>query len=348
MLNLRPMSYDELSVYPSIMAEQPAVKTSGRYSFIPTTRVIEQFEAMGFYPMKVQEARANEDHRGFQKHIVRFRQPGIDPIGVDQLFPEIVLVNSHDAGNAFSLMAGIYRLICLNGMVVGESFGGPLKINHVGYTDQAVREAVKMIGDRLPGVVDKVAEFKEIEMTPDDAGVFAYHALGVKYGQEALMTRDFDTEALLAPVRQVDTSPALWSAYNTVQEKLVERGARIERREMKRSYWNRENRAWEKSKIVAAKPANSPTENIRVNKGLWDLTEEFDKRIKEKGHFTPGIAAWMKEEFAKQRKEIKQRKADQLSNHPPYGLAQTPSMNISEWEMLHGKPVNTTGSSLNN
>jgi hypothetical protein len=182
-------------------------------------------------------------------------------------------------------------------------------------------------------------------MTPECSPIML---VGVKYGSEALTTRDFDTEALLAPVRKVDMSPVLWSAYNTVQEKLVERGARIERREMKRSYWNRENRSWEKSKIVAAKPANSPTENIRVNKGLWDLTEEFDKRIKEKGHFTPGIAAWMKEEFTKQRLEIKQRKVKQPFNNPPYGLAQTPSMNISEWEMLHGKPVDDVESSLNN
>ena len=299
------LTHDDLKLYPAIMAERPSGKTSSRYSFIPTTRIIEQFEASGFYPVKIQEARASEERLGFQKHLVRFRQPAAAPIGLDQLFPEIVLVNSHDAGAAFHLMAGIYRMVCTNGMVVGETLGGSVRINHIGYTDQAVREAVDMMGQRLPRVMDRVEEFKALEMTPDDAGVYGIYALGAKYGVDVMKQRDFDPYALMRPARKADETPRLWSVYNTVQEKLVEKGTVIERRETKRSYWDRNTRTWSKSKMSATRPVNAPTENVRVNQKLWELTEDFDRRIKREGHIPEGEVGRMMDYFKKERGEFK-------------------------------------------
>jgi hypothetical protein len=165
-----------------------------------------------------------------------------------------------------------------------------------------------MIGNQLPKILNKTKEFKTIEMTPDDAGVFGILALGAKYGQEALVSREFNPFALMTPLRQEDNKNTLWTAYNIVQEKLIEKGGKFERRTTKRTYWNREDRVWEKAKTVAARPASGPTENIRVNKVLWDLTEDFNTRIKEKGHFEPGIASQMMEAFRAKREVFKEEK----------------------------------------
>jgi hypothetical protein len=290
------LTHDELITYSSIMAERPSGKTSSRYSFIPTTRIIEQFEAMGFYPVKVNEAKANEARKGFQKHIVRFRQPGATAVGLDQIFPEIVLVNSHDAGAAFHLMAGLFRLICTNGMIVGESLTGTVKINHIGYTDMAVREAVQTIGDRLPLVMGRMDEFKALELTPADRAVYAVRALGIKYGPEEVGRRDFQIPALIEPKRTADQAPDLWSTYNTVQEKLVETGAQLERRTLQRQRWDYRVRAYRNvTKMANNKPANGPTENVRVNQGLWELTEKIHTAIKARGHFSPELAEQMME-----------------------------------------------------
>jgi len=284
------LDHEYLKRYPSIMAEAPAGRTSSRYSFIPTTRIIEQFEAVGFYPVLVKEAHAGDDRQGFQKHLIRFRQPNVAATGLDKLFPEIVLTNSHDAGASFKLMMGIFRLVCTNGAVVGESFGGTIRINHVGYTDQAVRDAVRMIGDRLPQVMDRVDEFKALEMTPDDKGVFALEALGTKYSKEDLIRRTFDTDALLLPARAIDSASTLWNSYNTVQERLVERGGRIEHRKTRERYNYRTRQMEPVIKAVRTRAVNSPAENVKVNQRLWELAEDFNTLISTRGHCEPGSA----------------------------------------------------------
>lgn len=285
------LSHDDLKLYPSIMAASPAGRTSTKYSFIPTTRIIEQFEAGGFYPVHVKEAHAGEDRFGYQKHLIRFRQPNVEAMGVEGLFPEIVLVNSHDAGTSFRLMMGIFRMICTNGMVVGESFGGTIRINHIGYTDQVVRESIRTMEERLPRIMDRVDEFKSLEMTPDDKGVFALAAMAGKYGHQELIRRTFDQEALMRPNRAFDTASTLWNSYNTVQEKLVEKGSRIELRKTKERYNYRTKTMQPVIKHVRTRAVNSPTENVRMNQMLWTLAEGMGDRLKNGRHAKEGEAA---------------------------------------------------------
>jgi hypothetical protein len=300
------LAHDDLIAYPSIMATHPAGRTSSRYTFIPTTRVIEQLERSGFYPVKCQESKANEERKGFQKHLVRFRQPGASPIGIDQIFPEIVLTNSHDAGAAFILMAGLFRLVCTNGMIVGESLAAPIRINHVGYKDQAVREAVAMIGEQLPRVMDRADQFKALEMTPADREVFGFNALRIKYGDEAVATRSFEIPALMEPRRAADRMDNLWAAYNVVQERLVETGGKIERRTLQRRRWDYNAREYRQvTKMRNVQPTHGPTENVRVNKDLWNLAEGFEKDVKANGHWAEGAVA---EKLADMRKRVTEAK----------------------------------------
>jgi len=41
--------------------------------------------------------------------------------GIDSLVPEIVLTNSHDGYASFQLMAGVFKFVCSNGMIVADS-----------------------------------------------------------------------------------------------------------------------------------------------------------------------------------------------------------------------------------
>ena len=47
-------------------------------------------------------------------------------------FVELVLVNSHDAGCAYQLHAGIYRRICSNGLVVSNGSFTAIRFRHTG------------------------------------------------------------------------------------------------------------------------------------------------------------------------------------------------------------------------
>ena len=39
----------------------------------------------------------------------------------DTVFPQVLLTNSHDGKNAFTFTAGLFRMICENGLVISTS-----------------------------------------------------------------------------------------------------------------------------------------------------------------------------------------------------------------------------------
>ena len=57
---------------------------------------------------------------GFQKHLVVFRNNDIIIEGKDNdtVYPQVLLTNSHDGKNAFTFTAGLFRLVCENGLVI--------------------------------------------------------------------------------------------------------------------------------------------------------------------------------------------------------------------------------------
>ena len=125
MLNLESskfLSKKELSeIAPSIFTMKPSNTVSDKYTHIPTERVIDDMELMGWKPVDAKEVKARtEDTRGVQKHLVIFRNDDVVINGEDgdTVFPQILITNSHDGKNAFQFTAGLFRMICENGLVI--------------------------------------------------------------------------------------------------------------------------------------------------------------------------------------------------------------------------------------
>ena len=143
------LSFDEMhSLAPSIFAETPHESRSDRYAYIPTIQIVEGMMKEGFLPFSVMQARSrSESRREYTKHLIRFRHAemlkGTPHVG--QLFPEIVLINSHDGSTAYQLMSGIFRLVCTNGMITGTQYGD-YKIRHQGdITGQVIDASYKVL-----------------------------------------------------------------------------------------------------------------------------------------------------------------------------------------------------------
>ena len=103
---------------PSIFASGPMLGVSSRYTFVPTARIITGLKDLDWVPVQVEEQRIrSEARRGFQKHQLRFRRAE-QMETLDEWNVELVLLNSHDAGCAYQLHAGIYRRVCSNGLVL--------------------------------------------------------------------------------------------------------------------------------------------------------------------------------------------------------------------------------------
>ena len=94
---------------PSAFAEEPARGLSKNYGFVSTEKSVRILRRQGWQPLFAQEQRVHSARRiGFQRHMIRFRKAEFQKPILGDTWPEIVLVNSHDAMSAFVLQAGLW------------------------------------------------------------------------------------------------------------------------------------------------------------------------------------------------------------------------------------------------
>jgi len=203
----------------SVFTKEKGDKTSSHYKHISTEQIIDDMNALGWGVVDAKQVRARKGV-GFQKHLVVFGNPEIVINGNDgdTVFPRILLTNSHDGKNAFTFTAGLFRLVCENGLVISDENFASLKIRHMGYDFEELQKTINTIVEKLPLTVECMNRFKQTQLDEDKKQQFALAALGLRFNTENLT---FNVEDILEPTRPEDKGNDLWSVYNVVQEKLV-------------------------------------------------------------------------------------------------------------------------------
>jgi hypothetical protein len=161
---------------PSAFASQPIEGVSERYSFLPTSCILNGMRENGWVPVRAQEQSIRtEARRGFQKHVVRFaRLEHLQTWEKNQVRPEVVLVNSHDKSSAYQLHCGLFRLVCTNGMVVSDGTFQRISIKHSGFNPDSVIEASFKVLSAVPDIMNKVQLFQERLLTDAEQLALAY------------------------------------------------------------------------------------------------------------------------------------------------------------------------------
>ena len=208
-----------LLLAPSVFTKTGSKNVSSKYSHIPTERVMEDMAALGWSVVDAKEIKARKN-QGFQKHMLIFANPEIVIEGKDgdTVFPRILLTNSHDGKNAFSFQAGLFRLVCSNGLVIADEQFGKMKIRHMGYDFEALQTLITTMVEKLPLTVESMNRFKNKQLTEEQMQKFALEALGLRFDTE---NKTFNVDEFLTPTRKEDKGNDLWSVFNLVQEKLV-------------------------------------------------------------------------------------------------------------------------------
>lgn len=257
-----PLTIDRIrSVAPSVFADNRHESRSERYTFIPTSQIVEHLTAQGYGVFSAsQSGSRDETKRGHTKHMLRFRRLGTEFL-VGQSFAEMVLTNSHDGSSLYRLMAGLFRPVCTNGMVVSEGVISDVKIRHNGNVLDEVAEGVETLSRQLPMLTQSVESMQAITLSRPEQEIFDGAALTVKYGEDAPITEN----QVLAVRRQEDAAPSLWNALNRVQESLVKGGDRY-RLETPKGVQRRQTQ-----------PTNSVDGQTRINRAVWQLAEEMRK-----------------------------------------------------------------------
>ena len=207
---------------PSIFAEKGIETLSRHYTHIPTSQVMEDMEKLGWGVIDAKQIRSKKSD-GYQKHLVVFRNPNIVITSEDgdTVYPQILLTNSHDGRSSFVFRAGLFRLICENGLVVATQEFENVSIRHSGYNFEDLRKNIKEMVMGLPLTVESIKKMKAIELDENKAADFVTEALKIRFTKEQFEGYVFNINEILEPTRKEDSGKDLWSVFNVVQEKLL-------------------------------------------------------------------------------------------------------------------------------
>jgi hypothetical protein len=210
---------------PSVLAETAHESRSERYLPIPTFKVLDVLHEIGYVPTEAMQSIVRQVGRmPFAKHLLRLRQEKYLGMSLAEV-PEIVLVNSFDGSSAYSVMAGLFRTVCSNGLITGD-IASTLKVAHRGNVIDSLLTATTTIAEEAEGTMALVARMKHIQLAPRERLLLAQFAEKARYGDVVEGTLS-NPQALLETRRREDEGNGLWQTFNTVQENTLVGGVAV-------------------------------------------------------------------------------------------------------------------------
>jgi hypothetical protein len=258
-MNLQGMTHKEIKGLCQVAYQtKGSDAVSEKYTFIPTSNIIDDMDKLGW---KVGEATSVRSRKnvGYQKHLIKFFNPSIEINGDDGLlYPQILLTNSHDGKSSFKFEAGIFRVICSNGLVIKSHDFGSFNIRHMGYSFNELKTNIKEFVNGLPTIVARMNLFITKVMSENEMKAFAQQAIDARFGGSQVS--GIELEELLAIERKEDDGNTLWKVFNRVQEKLVKGSF---------TYVNADG------KLRKARSIKNFQQDMNLNGQLWEIAEQF-------------------------------------------------------------------------
>ena len=165
---------------PAVFASAPYERTSSKYTFIPTERVLNGLMGAGFVPVDARQTQARRSSPAHARHMLRLRRR-FETIALKDAIPKIVFLNSHDGTSAYQLRMGSYRVVCTNGLIVSRGAFPAYCVSHRGdVVEEVVMGALKMAEefDRLAAQVERM-ELRRL--LKDEQLRFAEAALAIRF-----------------------------------------------------------------------------------------------------------------------------------------------------------------------
>ena len=246
---------------PSVFATEPHERTSDKYKFVSTLDIVNRLTADGYQIVgAAQSVTSDPTRKNFTQHQLRFRLPRVGQWEVNDVRPEIIVTNSHDLTKRLSILAGIWRVWCSNGCAVVEA-KTEFHCTHVGSIVDAI-EGIHSIIQALPDVSKKILTWKETHMPLEIQREFARRALGLRWkNDDAPITPD----RLLLTRRHEDRRDDVFTIYQRIEENLIQGGHRARTRNGRRRQ--------------TIRAIQSVSNDLKINKGLWLLTNEMAEKI---------------------------------------------------------------------
>lgn len=246
-------------------------KVSDRYVQANTETVIDDLEKLGWYPVQAKQCRTNKNSSGVRSlHMIAFQNPDVKivkqgPDGGETVdsWPRIILTNSHDGFNSFKFLLGMFRLICSNGLIVGDTELVNMSVKHINYDFETLRDIVKTAIEQVPNIVCKMNAMKNTVLDDEQKVELAKNVVKIRKGIEDDQKFEIDEKTImdiLDPMRKDDKSDDLWTVFNICQEKMI-----------KGEYYDTNS----KQKTRKQRKITSIKKDIDFNQKLWAIATSF-------------------------------------------------------------------------
>jgi hypothetical protein len=266
----RALSNDEMKrAAPSIFATAAHQSRSDRFRPIATIQVLDGLRGHGFLPVACRQATVREPGREpFTKHLIRLRRLDDQATySVGDTVGEIILKNANDGTAAYELMSGLFRIRCLNSLVVQTRTIDTLKVRHSGDVAAKVIEGTWHVLDETRKALAAPRDWAQIPVTADQREAFAEAAHVLRFGDaDGNVDTPIQPRQLLLPRRREDAGADVWTTYNVVQENCIRGGLSATRIDPSVRRGRRR---------VTSRAVNGIDQDVRLNKALFVLAERL-------------------------------------------------------------------------
>lgn len=233
------------------------------YQYISTIKIVEGLMAEGFMPTKAQQSLCRlENKKAHTKHLIRFRHKDTQPTELG-LYPEIVLINSHDGSSSYRLLSGLYRFVCCNGLVAGNTYN-EIRVLHKGNIMGQVIEGTYEVIENSNKMLQAAKEMEYIKLDAREMNIFAEAAHNIRF-EDPESSKGIDPSRLLLPRRSSERNKSdLFTVFNVVQENIIKGGIRGYKLD-KNGY----------RKLTTTRAIKGIDQDTYLNRALWTLTEKM-------------------------------------------------------------------------
>jgi hypothetical protein len=150
-------------------------------------------------------------------------------------------------------------------MVVSDANFGQVKVGHSGkgVIDKVIEGTYRVLDDAVLAL-GQAQELQGVTVSRDEQRIFGEAALRLRYDDESLPK--IDGGQVVRARREADAFGTLWHTFNRAQENLVRGG-------LSYRHTNEEGRVSYRD----TRPVNSADGDLKLNRALWHLTQEFAK-----------------------------------------------------------------------
>jgi hypothetical protein len=248
----------------SVNAITPWSEATKKYSFFPTTDVLNEFANHGWLVNRAMETKTKiEGKVGFQKHLIRLRQENSVP-KLGDLHPEIVVQNAPDGTSSLKIHGGFYRLICSNGLIISAQQLGGQTFRHYHSVNELIMPFLNQLRDYMERF--DLTLYSKVKLNDKAKASFARSALELR-GLSEDDIKLVDVSEVYKPQRVEDNGDDAWTFFNRLQENLMNGNF----------YFHKERNDPDLQPRKARPIGANISLNMSFNTGMWGLLNEYAK-----------------------------------------------------------------------